>query len=90
MEPESTLPRSQKHTTRHYPEPDQSSAGPACPLSLKIYFLVIKKEVVKGRPGSGDKADDNYKVQAQPFDGIAILPGLRWLHVRNRHQNAPL
>ena len=33
---------------------------------------MIKKEAVKGRPGSGDKADDNHIAQAQPFDGIAI------------------
>ena len=50
---------------------------------------MIKKEAVKGRPGSGDTTGDNYKAQAQPFDGIAILPSLRRLHVRNRHQNAP-
>jgi len=33
---------------------------------------MIKKEAVKGRPGSGDKADGNYTAQAKPFDGIAI------------------
>ena len=33
---------------------------------------MIKKEAVKGRPGSADKPDGNYKAQAHPFDGIAI------------------
>jgi len=71
MDPEGSLPCSQNYTTHHLSWARSTHFRSCGPIFLNIHFLMIKKEAVKGRPGSGDTADDNYSAQAQTFDGIA-------------------